>query len=125
MSETEIEQAPEQEAPRPVRMCDSCGVVDDHPRHVVGYAPDDAVTAARVGALAIQNASDADREAIIAQVQDTSTTMKHMDCCRADGCPDGTCYAVTAGAEQLRGYDLLNHLTSQPAPQADNLPTEG
>ena len=35
---------------------------------------------------------------------------KHMDCCRTDGCPDGTCDVVTAGAEGLRGADLLAHI---------------
>lgn len=100
---------------RPVRMCDSCGGVDDHPRHVIGYAPEDAVTAAEVGAKAIESAPAEHRAAIIAQVQDTTTTMKHMDCCRTDGCPDGTCYVVTSGAEDKRGNALVKHLTAQEA----------
>jgi hypothetical protein len=96
---------------RPMRMCDSCGGVDDHPRHVFGHAPGDAVTNAAVAALAVRNAAPEDAAAIIAQVQDTSTVMKHMDCCRTDGCPDGTCNEVTAGAEDKRGAALVRHLT--------------
>ena len=103
------------EEKRPVRMCDSCGGVDDHPRHVFGYAPGDAATEAEIGSKAIENASAADRAAIIAQVRDESTTMKHMDCCRADGCPDGSCNVVTAGAENKKGSALVKHLTSQSA----------
>lgn len=34
----------------------------------------------------------------------------HMDCCRARGCPDGTCDIITAGAESLRGAKLLAHI---------------
>lgn len=98
---------------RPVRMCDSCGGVDNHPRHVFATGPDDGASLAEVGAKAIENAAAEDRAAIIAQAQDTSTIMKHMDCCRADGCPDGTCYQVTAGAEDKRGPALVKHLTQE------------
>lgn len=35
---------------------------------------------------------------------------RHMDCCRAGGCPDGSCDVVTAGAEELRGVELLDHI---------------
>jgi hypothetical protein len=99
---------------RPKRMCDSCGQVDDHPRHVFATAPGDSQSLAEVAAKAIEAASAEDRPAIIAQAQDTSTTMKHMDCCRTDGCPDGTCAQVTAGAEGKTGNALVKHLTSQP-----------
>lgn len=97
---------------RPVRMCDSCGGVDDHPRHVVAFAVGDGVTDTGVAATALKNAGD-DFEVVLAQVQDTSTVMKHMDCCRADGCPDGTCDEVTQGAEDKRGDALVKHLTKE------------
>ena len=42
---------------------------------------------------------------------DGGTLMRHMDCCREAGCPDGTCDEVTAGAEDLRGDELVQHLT--------------
>lgn len=96
---------------RPLRMCDSCGGVDDHPRHVFAYAEGDGETEAVVASEAIGNTSKEDLPTILAQIADRSTTMKHMDCCRADGCPDGTCNEVTKGAETLRGSALVKHLT--------------
>lgn len=98
---------------RPMRLCDACGQVDDHPRHVIAHAPGDGVTTTDVASAAIAAASDADRPAIIAQARDTSTIMRHMDCCRAAGCPDGTCNIVTAGAEDKKGDALVKHLTSR------------
>lgn len=44
---------------------------------------------------------------------DGGTQMRHMDCCREAGCPDGTCVEVTAGAEELRGDELLEHLRTR------------
>lgn len=105
---------------RPMRMCDSCGQVDDHPRHVFATADGDGVTDSTIGAKALRAASEEDFEAILAQVQDGATIQKHMDCCRADGCPDGSCNAVTAGAEDLRGADLVEHLTSGVASRQDD-----
>ena len=65
---------------RPMRVCDICMQVDDHPRHVIA-------------------------------LDDGGTLMRHMDCCREAGCFDGSCNEVTAGAENLRGDELLAHLT--------------
>jgi hypothetical protein len=52
----------------------------------------------------------------MAHVRDDRTTMRHMDCCREAGCPDGTCDLVTAGAEDLRGSDLVEHIQTNTAP---------
>ena len=104
---------------RPMRMCDSCGQVDDHPRHVFATADGAGVTDATIGAKALRAATDDDFEAILAQVQDGTTIMKHMDCCRADGCPDGSCNTVTAGAEDKTGAALVKHLTSYTAQPED------
>jgi hypothetical protein len=41
------------------------------------------------------------------------THMRHMDCCREAGCPTGSCDEVTAGAEDLRGEELREHLTTR------------
>lgn len=35
---------------------------------------------------------------------------RHLDCCRNVGCPDGTCNVATAGAEDKRGGELVEHL---------------
>lgn len=98
---------------RPQRMCDVCGQVDDHPRHVFALAPGDGVTSPEIGAKALLAAGDdADlSQAILAQVMDTTTIMRHMDCCKEVGCPDGTCNIVTQGAEDLKGDALVAHLT--------------
>lgn len=40
---------------------------------------------------------------------DGTTVDRHMDCCRSRGCD--ICVSVTAGAEDLRGDDLVAHLT--------------
>lgn len=37
-------------------------------------------------------------------------TAPHMDCCKAAGCPDGSCDIVTEGAEKLRGDKFRAHL---------------
>jgi hypothetical protein len=40
-----------------------------------------------------------------------SNQVRHLDCCREAGCPDGSCDEVTRGVEDLRGAELLAHLT--------------
>lgn len=97
---------------RTYRMCDVCGQVDTDPRHVMAVAPGDGQTDPEVASKASERASGKKHaEAIMQQIMDTSTIMRHMDCCREEGCPDGSCDEVTAGAEDLRGEALVNHLT--------------
>lgn len=103
---------------RPQRVCDSCGQVDDHPRHVIHYAPGtapapDPALVARVAGN--QELTQEVRDSVIADLLDTSVQLRHMDCCSGAGCPDGSCnviHAMTPGEEVLRGNDLLEHLTS-------------
>lgn len=100
---------------RPLRLCDSCGALDDHPRHVVGVT-DGSNTPTREFRDKVLGLVDGDAEKTsiaVGELLDTSTTMKHMDCCRTDGCPDGTCNTVTAGAEDKRGNALVKHLVAQ------------
>lgn len=104
---------------RPLRGCDVCGGVDDHPRHVFAHGPGDGVTPPSVASQMVDNCPDATtRTAILAHIQDDSTTYRHMDCCRQVGCPDGTCNVVTSGAEDLKGDDLVKHLTGPKAAKA-------
>lgn len=97
---------------RALQVCDACGGVDDHPRHhhsggdAGAFDPPSAAVLARVA----KTAPAADVERLIAELQDTGTTSKHLDCCRADGCPTGDCDRRTAGAEDLRGAALLKKL---------------
>lgn len=103
---------------RILRVCDLCGGVDDHPRHVfAGGQPDVWPTPSDDIVAKVIAAAPADEAArLVKELLDTSSTDRHMDCCRTAGCPDGTCHQVTAGAEDLRGGDLLAHLTKEATP---------
>lgn len=106
---------------RPVRMCDACGGVDDHPRHVHGTAVGESNTTPDIVAKALDNVgslgNDLDRAsarlAVLGHVQDSSTQMKHLDCCAADGCPDGTCQLTVQGADGKTGDAMLKHVQSK------------
>lgn len=100
-----------------MRMCDICGQVDDHPRHIHAAAPSEATTPADIAIKAMSNYRDALAEripgmtpeeladgedaaeealSILAHIRDSSTRMAHMDCCAATGCPDGSCVEISA-----------------------------
>lgn len=97
---------------RPLRGCDVCGGVDDHPRHVISGPPGaagtplPAVVDKTITALA--DASPEDRARVLAAIYDTSSQDRHPDCCRQVGCPTGTC--DEQGGHDLRGAELLDHL---------------
>lgn len=104
---------------RPGRVCDLCGGFDDHPRHVIAHSPGAvAVMADPALVQALARAVDfatPDGAAALADLMDTSVQLRHMDCCRDAGCPDGSCgeiHASTPGKDTLRGPKLLAHLTS-------------
>jgi hypothetical protein len=97
---------------RPLRGCRECGGVDDHPRHTFGRtqaaawgAPSDEVIA-----QVTASAPAEDLPRILRELLSGNGTYRHIDCCRAAGCPDGSCGVVSAGAEDLRGGELLDHL---------------
>lgn len=103
----------EPEAARPLRICDVCGQIDDHPRHVY-VASDIPVNQAHVEAVLERDDIPADvRARIIAEVLDTTVQQRHPDCCAAAGCPasgtDADCahLAVTG----LTGSALVEHIT--------------
>lgn len=96
---------------RPLRVCDLCGAVDDHPRHVVAgnirgtFAPSD-------GALerVMAEAPDGERNRLVRELMDTTSSDRHLDCCRDNGCPDGSCGVMTEGAGAKTGKAMLDHL---------------
>lgn len=100
---------------RILRVCDLCGGVDDHPRHVIAGAdpggaygaPSDAVVS-RVLTLAPSD----ERVRLLRDLMDLSTSDRHLDCCAAAGCPTGTCPQQIADAEGKTGAALLKHLMS-------------
>lgn len=117
MTQTPVEQE------RPLRVCDVCFQVDDHPRHQIAN-PIGAVPVDYEGLKTVLRNVDAQTDAggkVIADFLDTSTQLRHLDCCRASGCPDGTCDAVTSGAESLKGEELQRHLESRTPDQVETV----
>jgi hypothetical protein len=78
---------------RESRVCDVCGQVDDHPRHIIHVAAGHPVTGAPMDL----------------------TVTRHIDCCQGAGCPDGSCDVVLGHAGAKRGPDLVAHLESEGA----------
>lgn len=100
---------------RMLRVCDLCGGVDDSPRHVIaGGVPDQFAPPSEDVINAVLEAAPADdRGRLLRDLMDTSSSDRHLDCCREAGCPDGTCPKLTAGAESKRDGALLKHLTAK------------
>ena len=96
---------------RPLRVCDLCGAVDDHPRHVMAGEADGTFRPSD-GALdrVLAEAPDEQRGELVRALLDTTSSDRHLDCCREAGCPNGSCDLVTEGAEDKTGADLLDHL---------------
>lgn len=67
---------------RPIRGCDVCGQVDDHPRHVVA----------------------------VIESRGPKTFIRHMDCCAASGCE--ACRATEEVVGHLKGEEKLNAILS-------------
>jgi hypothetical protein len=104
---------------RALRVCDLCGGVDDHPRHVLAGGdtgmfdrPTDDIMN-RV----IDTAPPEERGRLLRELLDTGTTDRHLDCCAEAGCPTGTCGPQIADAPGT-GKRMLDHLTSLADPFA-------
>lgn len=93
---------------RPLRLCDSCLIVDDEPRHVVGLSGENEVQTYtdEQRAQAIDNCAGdpAKLTALLRDLPDVATSMKHLHCCLSDGCPTGSCQArLTDPADPFDG----------------------
>lgn len=112
MTETPVESPERISLDRPLRICDVCGGVDDHPRHVlaagIGEIPVNQANLAKV--LGDDSLSADDKARIVADIVDTTTQLRHMDCCRSVGCPDGSCNSLPEG---LTGAALVEHITGE------------
>lgn len=105
---------------RILRVCDLCGGVDDHPKHVVaGGRPDlfPAPTPEVIRAV-LANAPTDEADRLLAELIDTSASDRHLDCCAAAGCPENTCGPQVQGVKAT-GKAMVAHLMSQPDPFAD------
>lgn len=89
---------------RPLRLCQECGGVDDHPRHVVlvNFETQDAVPDSEW----FNNLPNDVPISAIAQALAPTTIVRHIDCCAALGCP------VCIGTEEItggvRGQELID-----------------
>lgn len=103
---------------RKKRLCDVCGVLDDHPRHVLSVGPD------FVGAVPsddfIDSLPDGTPARAVAELMDPTTVVRHMDCCAANGCDVCPSVLAAAGGAHLKGDELVTALTSG---DVDNLST--
>jgi len=100
---------------RALRVCDLCGGVDDHPRHVIAGDTREtfAAPAEDIVQKVLEEAPEDQRSKLVRDLFDTTSSDRHMDCCREAGCPTGDCERTTQGAEDKRGAALLKHLREQ------------
>lgn len=105
---------------RVLRVCDLCGAVDDHPRHVIAGTESGAF--ARPSDEILNKVIDAapaeERARLIQDLIDTTSSDRHLDCCAAAGCPTGTCGPQVEGAPGV-GRQMLDHLVNLDDPFAD------
>lgn len=100
---------------RPLRSCDVCGQIDDHPRHIIATmgADHDGYVVNEDAVEAAFNAKDLDPRdvvRIVTDLRDLSLIERHMDCCRDAGCPDGSCDAVLKDVKDAHGLDIVRKL---------------
>jgi hypothetical protein len=98
-----------------IRVCDVCGAFDDHPRHVFAAAPgefpvNEAHLAAAL-ALTDDDFTAEERAHLVTTIVDTTEQDRHMDCCLAAGCPDGSC--SVPGSSGFTGNDLRAFITGE------------
>lgn len=94
---------------RPVRGCDICAQVDNHPRHVMGVPADFP------GAVPSDDVLDRLEQAgipgrALREQLDPLTVVRHFDCCAQVGCLDGSCDQVLAEAGDKRREALVKHV---------------
>lgn len=92
---------------RPLRFCDVCGGLDDHPRHVTQFNPDADDGRPDEEWLAGIDLSGAPVSAVERLVSG-NLRERHLDCCASQGC--ATCIATEKETKALRGQELIDHL---------------
>lgn len=95
---------------RPLRYCDVCGELDDHPRHVV------SVPAGTPGAVPSQEFLDSlppGPVSAVAQLIAPTTVIRHLNCCADAGCQ--VCAITEEATAGARGSELVAILTAPDA----------
>lgn len=98
------------------RLCDVCGQLDDHPRHV--QAVPDGTEGTVPSTEFLQSLPDGAPALAIAELMDPTTVVRHMDCCASKGCR--LCLDTLEAAGGAHGAKLITALTGGAA---DNLGT--
>jgi len=103
---------------RALRVCDLCGGVDDHPRHVIAGPRGGPDVVAKPTTDVVTKVMDATRDLdkeegdrLLDALLDTTSSDRHLDCCAAAGCPTGTCAPQVRDAPGV-GKKMLDHLMS-------------
>lgn len=101
---------------RPLRVCDLCGGVDDHPRHVIAGSTSGIFTrpSDEIINRVLTTAPEEDRARLLGDLTDTGSSDRHLDCCRDAGCPETdpekNCNVQLADVEDLHGVELAEWL---------------
>lgn len=98
---------------RALRVCDLCAGVDDHPRHVIAGDVLDAFEAPGDDIVnkVLDTAPTAERARLLRELNDTTASDRHLDCCARAGCPTDTCGPQVKGASGT-GRKMLDHLVN-------------
>lgn len=87
---------------RPLRLCDVCFELDDHPRHVQAMPPGEGVVPTEEQLNSIEGAP----ASAIAQMLNPNTIIRHLNCCAAQGC--AICQATEELTKGARGQELID-----------------
>lgn len=94
---------------RPLRVCDECGQIDDHPRARHMLDPD-SVNVPRHHITAVAGRRDLDPRVLddaISELLDPVSACRHFDCCAATGCAFCTATLDAANARGKTGDDVV------------------
>lgn len=92
---------------RPLRFCDVCGELDDHPRHVVQLRSDETSGRPSDEFLAGLKMGDAPITAV-EQLTKGDVRVRHLNCCAEQGC--AVCQATEKVTKGARGQKLTDAL---------------
>jgi hypothetical protein len=100
------------EEPRPLRGCESCGQVDDHPKSVHYVDPNSPESELRDEVLdrLLENGISG---TALKELQDRNTIIRHHDCCHEAGCPTGLCDEVIDKHGTKTGDTLLRSIQKE------------